>query len=76
MNSILSKRVEIRCIVNKTITAIIGITGSKFDYIVPDSDVNLPGYHILLSDKNRTGIACYIRKDLCFNTRTLHCKKI
>ena len=22
------------------------------------------------------GVACYIRKDLCFNTRTLHCKKI
>ena len=28
-------------------------------------------------DRNRNGgsVACYLRKDLCFNKRALHCKK-
>ena len=62
----------------KTKAAIIGITESKFDHTVPDSEVNFPGNDILRCDRNRKGggVACYIRKDLCFNTRTLHCKGI
>ena len=74
----LSKKYEIRCIVNKAKAAIIGITESKLDHIVPDSEVNLPRYDILWCDRNRNGggVACYMRKDLCFNTRTLHCKEI
>ena len=57
---------------------IIETTESKLDHTVPDSEVNFPGYDILRCDRNRNGggIACYIRKDLCFNTRTLHCKQI
>ena len=78
INSLLSKKDEIRCIANKTKAAIIGITESKLDHTVPDSEVNFPGYDILRCDRNRNGggVACYIRKDLCFNTRTLHCKEI
>ena len=69
---------EITCIANKTKAAVIGIKESKLDHTVPDSEVNLPGYDILRCDRNRNcgGIACYIRKDLCFNARTLHCKEI
>ena len=72
------KKDEIKCIANKTKAAIIGITESKLDHTVPDSEVNFPGYDILRCDRNRNGggVACYIRKDLCFNTRTLHCKEI
>ena len=66
INSLLSKKDEIRCIVNKTKAAIIGMTESKLDHTVPYSEVNFPGYDILRCD----------RKDLCFNTRTLHCKEI
>ena len=77
-NSTLLKKDEVRCIANKTKAAIIGITESKLNHTVPDSEVNLPGYDILWCDSNRNGggVACYIRKDLCFNTRTLHWKEI
>ena len=78
LNSLLSKKDEIRCIAKKTKTAIIGITKSKLEHNLPDSEVNFPGYYILLCDRNRNvgGVAFYIRKDLCFSTRTLHCKEI
>ena len=78
INSLLLKKDEIRCIANKTKSVIIGITESKLDHTVPDSEANFPGYDILRCDKNRNGdgVACYIRKDVCFNTRTLHCKEI
>ena len=78
INSLLSKKDEIRFIANKTKAAIIGITESKLDHTVPDSEVNFPGYDMLQYDRNRNGggVACYIRKDLCFNTSNLHCKEI
>ena len=78
MNSLLSKKDEIRCTASKTKAAIIGITESKLDHTIPDSEVNFPVYDILRCDRNRNsgGVACYIRKDLCFYTRTLHCKEI
>ena len=43
-----------------------------------DLEVNLPGYDILRCDRNRNGgsVACYIRKDLCFNTKALNHKEI
>ena len=43
LNSLLSKRGEVRSIANKTKAAIIGMTESKRDHTVPDSEVNLPG---------------------------------
>ena len=46
-NSLLPKIEELKCIVNKTKAAIIGITESKLDHTVPDLEVNLPGYDIL-----------------------------
>ena len=78
INNLLSKKDEIRCIANKTKAAIIGITEPKLDHTVPDPEVNFPGYDILRCDRNRngSGVACYIRKDLCFSTRNLHCKEI
>ena len=78
INSLLPKIDEIKCIANKTNANIIGITESKLDHTVPDVEVNLPGYDILWCDRNRNdgGVACYIRKDLCFNTRPLNCKAI
>ena len=78
INSLLSKNDELKCIANKTKAAIIGIIESKLDHTVPDLGVNLPGYDILWCDRNRNsnGVACYIKKDLCFNTRPLNCKEI
>ena len=71
INSLLLKKDEIRCIISKTKAAIIGVTESKPDRTVPNSEVNFPEYDILRCDRDRN-----IRKDLCFNTRTLHCKEI
>ena len=72
------QKYQIRCITNKTRAAIIGIKKSKLDHAIPDPEVNLSGYDIIQCDGNRNdvGFACYIRKDLCFNTKTLHCKEI
>ena len=76
INSLLPKIDELKCNANKA--ALIGITESKLDHTVPDLEVNLPGYDILRCDRNRNGggVPCYIRKDLCFNTRALNCKEI
>ena len=78
MNSLLLKADEIRCIANKTKAAIIGITESKLDHTLPDLEVNFPEYHILWCHRNRKsgGVTCYIKKDLCFNTITLHYKEL
>ena len=79
INNLLSKIDELRCIANKAKAAIIGTTESKLDHIVPDHlEVNLPGYDILRCDRNRNGggVACYIRKDSCFNARTMNCRVI
>ena len=61
-----------------TKAAVIGITGSELDHVIHDSEVNLPGYNILQCDRNRNGsdVACYIKNDLCFNTKTLGSKEI
>ena len=76
INSLLPKTDELKCIANKA--TIIGITESKIDHTVPDLEVRLPKYDIFRCDRNRNGgsVACYIRKDLCFNTRPLNCKEI
>ena len=79
INSLLPKTGELKCIANKTkATAIIGITESKLDHTVPDLEANLPVNDILWCDKDRNGgdVACYIKKNLYFNTRPLNCKEI
>ena len=77
-NILLPKIDQLKCITNKTKAAIIGITESKLDHTVPDLELNISGYDILRCDRNRNGggVACYIRKDLCPNTRALNCRKI
>ena len=54
------------------------MTESKPDHTTPDLEGNLLGYGILWHDGNRNGggVACYIRKDLCFNARALNCEEI
>ena len=73
VNSLLPKTDELRDIVDHTKSAIIGITESKLDSSVSDQEVNISGYSILRSCKNRydCGVACYVRADLCFNRRNV-----
>ena len=73
VNSLLSKIDELRDVVGHTKPAILGITESKLDSSVSDQEVNISGYSIFRSDRNRYGrdAACYVTADLCFNRRNV-----
>ena len=78
VNSLLSKIDELRDIVGHTKPAILGITESKLDGSVTNHEVKISGYSILRNDRNRNGggVACYIRSDLCFNSRNIFSNSI
>ena len=78
VNSLLTKIDELRDVVGHTKPAILGITESKLDSPVSDQEVNISGYSILRSDRNRYGggVACYVRADLCFNRRNVFSNSI
>ena len=63
VNSLLSKTEELRDFVGPTKPAILGITESKLDSSASDQKVNISGYSIFRSGRNRYGggVACYIR---------------
>ena len=63
INSILPKWDELKTIVGNTKAVIIGITESKVDSSISDSEVEIPGYCILWCDQNgnRGGVSCYVR---------------
>ena len=69
INSLLSKIA--REIARKTRATVIGITESKLDGSVLDGEINIDGYELVRSDRNRHGggVACYIRSDITFNIR-------
>ena len=71
INSLLPKIDELRLIAKNSNAAIIGIAESKLDKTVLDNEVKIDGYELKRSDRNRQGggVACYIRKDLSFNSR-------
>ena len=73
VNSLLSKIDEIRDIAYHVKPAVLGITESKLDGSVSNMEINIDGYSIIRSDRNRHGggVACYIKNDLCFNTKTI-----
>ena len=55
VNSLPLKIDELRDIISRTKPAILGITESKLDSSVSDQEVNISGYSILRSDRNRNG---------------------
>ena len=72
-NSLLSKIDKLRDITNYIRPPILGITESKLDSSVTNTEVNINGYSIIGNDRNRNGggVAYYIRKDLCFNIKNI-----
>ena len=50
----------------------------KLDSSIPDQEVKISGYSVLRNDRNRNrgGVACYIRADLCFNRRNVFSSSI
>ena len=71
VNSLLPKIDEIRSIALNTNAALIGITESKLDESVMNSEINLDNYVLIRSDRNRNGggVACYIREDINFTQK-------
>ena len=71
INSVLSKIDELHIIANKSKASVIRITESKLDKMVLDGEINIDGYELVRSDRNRHGgaVACYIRNDISFNVR-------
>ena len=50
---------------------IIGITETKLDNTVCDSEVTIDGYSIVRNDRNRKGgcVACFIRSNICYSRK-------
>ena len=68
VNSLLPKTDEIRFISKQTNASIIGISESKLNSSILDSEVNIVGYAIIRMDRarKRGGVACYIKKSLFY----------
>ena len=71
INGLLNKIDELRCIARSSNVAVIGITETKLDYTVYDSEVTVDGYNIARNDRNRNGrkVTFYIRNNICFNRK-------
>ena len=78
VNSLLSKIDELRDITNYIRPAVLGITESKLDNSVTNTEVNINCYSIIRNDRNRNGggVACYIRNDLYFNIKNIFSNSI
>ena len=55
INSLLPKIDELRLIALETKAAIIGISESKIDDTVLDAEIEIEGYALIISDRNRHG---------------------
>ena len=73
VNSLLPKIEEMRLIAKLSKATVIGISESKLDNTVPDSEVSIEGYNLLRYDRNRHGggVACYVRNDICYSTKCI-----
>ena len=68
IDRVLPKIDELREIAKKTRATVIGLTATKLDAAVLDAEVNIEGYELIRSDRNRHGggIAGYIKKQRSF----------
>ena len=71
INGLLNKIDELRYIARSSNAAVIGITETKLDNTVYDSEVTVDGYNIAQNGRDRNGriVACYIRKNIFFNRK-------
>ena len=71
INSLPSKIEELRQIAKDTNSAVIGLSETKLDKTIFDSEISIPNYSLIRKDRNRKGggVACYIRSDICFNSQ-------
>ena len=71
INSITTKIDQLRYIAQKSEASVIGISESKLDKTVLDSEIEIVGYEIERNDRNRHGggVVCYIKQNLNYNVR-------
>ena len=71
INSVLPEIDELREIAKKTRATVVGLTETKLDATVLDVEVNIEGYELIRSDRNRHGgrVACCIKNDTAFRSR-------
>ena len=53
VNSVLPKIDELKLIANKSNATILGISETKLDKTIMDSELNIEGYDLIRSDRNR-----------------------
>ena len=72
INSLMPKIDELWYIAKNSNAAVIGVSETKLDNTVSDSEVAEDGYNTVRNDRNRKGesVACYIRNSICFNLKT------
>ena len=58
-------------IAKNTNSAVIGLSETKLDKTIFDSEVSFQNYSLIRKDRNRKGrgVACYVRSDICFNSQ-------
>ena len=68
----LNKIDKLRYFARSANAAVTGITETKLDNTVYDSEVTVDSYNIVWNDRNRNGgrVASYIRNNICFNRET------
>ena len=73
VNSLLNKIDEVRQIVNASNVSIFGLTETKLDSSVYDSEISIDGYTLIRKDRNRNGggVACYVKNIICFNIKNI-----
>ena len=78
INSLLPKIDEVRSIAEKSNAAVIGITESKLDDSVQNSEIKIDNYSLIRCDRNRHGggVACYVRNDINFNQKFIFSNSI
>ena len=72
INSLLPKIDEIRFTAKQSNVSIIGISESKLDSSILNSELDIDEYDLIRLDRSRKGggAACYIRKSLSYNRKT------
>ena len=75
INSILPKIEQLRSLLVNSNISVLGITESKLDDTINSKEVEIDGYNLIQSNRNRKGgvIACYIKMNISFNSHgSLH----
>ena len=75
---LLTKIEELRKIAKETNSAVIGLSETKLDKTILDSEISIPNCSLIRRDRNRKGggVACYIRSNIFFNSQNYLSDKV